>query len=295
MNKDNTQTPSFLAPYDIGVVVNYYWKPSYPKSLQINTWAALSALLETGIIQDVLLVDGSPQHDDFIKSKCEKMGINYISSDKNLSYAEGFNLGISQMNHEYICLMANDVFPTRDLFEKLYNWVSLPDVGCVFPYLSSSDYPGQIPGFVRKPITCEPTFMTLNINIFRRKVLEQIGGIDLHFSGGFNDIVALIKTRELGYRVILVGDTNVTHLGRMTISQGSNYTIGKTDLNRFVERYPHFQAKHGKWGYKHWVKPFAVNKRISFLWWICQNFPSTRIRKVLERMLIRNESRFTRC
>ncbi len=280
---------------NVGVVVNYYWKSSFPTSSRFSTLVSLLSLLEAGFKENIILVDGSPIHDPFIEEHCENLGIRSIHTDSNLTFAEGYNLGIEHSKGEYICLMANDIYPTRDAFEKLYKWISLPDVGCVFPYLSSSDYPGQIPSFVRRAITCEPTFMTLNINLFRRTVLEQIGGIDPYFSGGFNDIVTLVKIRNLGYKVIMVGDTSVTHLGRMTISHGSTYVISKNDYEVFITKFPHFQAKHGKWGYKHWVKPFAVNRKVALSWWLCQNIPSTRVRKYLEREIIRLEPELTKC
>lgn len=279
----------------IGIVVNYYWKPSFPMSCRYSTLVSLLSLVEAGFRENIVLVDGSPIHDPFIEEQCENLGIRSIYTDSNLTFAEGYNLGIEQSHGEYVCLMANDIYPTRDAFEKMFEWITKPDVGCSFPYLTASDYPGQVSGFVRKAVTCEPTFMTLNINMFKRSVLEEIGGIDNEFTGGYNDIVGLSQIRNLGYKIVLVGDTNVVHLGRMTISQGTNYVISDENYKLFSNRFPEYIAKHGKWGYKHWVNPFAVNKRIAFLWWVCQNFPSTRVRNNLERRIIRIEPLITRC
>lgn len=278
---------------NIGIVINYYWKPSYPRSCQLSTWVSLLFLQESGFNKNVVLVDGSPLHDKFIKSKCEDLGIEYISSEKSLGYAEGFNLGIKHSKGDYICLMANDIYPTRKLFEKLYAWIILPDVGCVFPYLSLTDYPGQNPNFVRKPITCEPTLMTLNFNLFKRSVLEEVNGVDENYSGSFNDVILLAKIRNNGHRVIQVGETYGNHLGKMTISQGSNYKKD-IDFERFSTEYPQYRAHHGKWQIKHWVKPFAVNKKIAFLWWITQHLPSTRARNFMEWLTIWLEPELTK-
>ena len=280
---------------NVGIVVNYYWKPSFPTSCRYSTLVSLLSLVEAGFKENIVLVDGSPIHDPFIEEQCEVLGIRSIHTDSNLTFAEGYNLGIEHSQGEYVCLMANDIYPTRDAFEKMFEWIAKPEVGCSFPYLTTSDYPGQVSSFVRRAVTCEPTFMTLNINLFKRSVLEEIGGLDRDFSGGYNDVDLLVKIRKLGYRVVLVGDTNAIHLGRMTISQGSNYKISARDHDLFVKKYPALAAKHGKWGYKHWVKPFAVNKRIAFLWWLCQHTPSTRLRNRFERELIRHEAEFTRC
>lgn len=279
----NSLKPNLSIPVvgDIGVVVNYYWQFSYPKSHQISTWVALLKLKETNAAQNIVLVDGSPTADDFIESKCNELEIEYLSSGKRLSYAEGFNKGIEHLSNQFICLMANDILTTRDAFEMLHKWINRPDVGCVFPYLSFSDYPGQMPFFVRKPVTCEPTCMTLNFNLFPRNILEEIGGVDENYSGAYNDVIMLTKIRNKGYKVILVGNTHVVHLGKTTISQGSDYKKDE-DFLRFSNEYPQFRAKHGKWQIKHWVKPFATNKKIALFWWVSQNLPSTRLRKFME-------------
>lgn len=278
---------------NIGVVINYYWKPSFPKSCQISTWVSLLALQEAGFSKGVVLVDGSPIHDEFIKSKCEELGIEYVSDEKALGYSEGFNLGIKHSKGEYVCLMANDIYPTRDLFEKMYAWIMLPDVGCVFPYLSSCDYPGQISNFVRKSVTCEPTLMTLNINLFKRSVLEEVNGVDENYSGSFNDVILMAKIRNKGHRVIQVGGTNGIHLGKFTISQGTNYQK-HVDYQRFSTEYPQYRAHHGKWQIKHWVKPFAINRKIAFFWYIAQHLPGTRTRKFIEWLTIWLEPELTK-
>lgn len=285
--------PSVSAIGDIGVVINYYWQLSYPKSNQISTWVSLLKLKEINAVNNIILVDGSPTPDEFMESICNELSINYHSTGRRLSYAEGFNIGIERLNNQFICLMANDILTTRDDFEILYEWVKKPDVGCAFPYLSFSDYPGQMPFFVRKPVTCEPTCMTLNINLFPRNVLEEIGGVDEGYSGSYNDVIMLTKIRNSGYRVVLVGNTNVVHIGKTTITQGSDYKKDD-DFLRFSEEYPQFRAKHGKWQIKHWVKPFAINRKIAVFWWVSQNFPSTRLRKFMEWLTIWLEPELTR-
>lgn len=292
MNESSINT-SGIQDWDIGVVVNYFWLPSYPKNIQLITWAALLSLSEISVIKNVIVVDGSPKPDPFISSITRQLGFDLISLGHNLSYAEGFNTGINLLNNEYVCLMANDVFLTSDFFEKSFEWIIRPDVGCVFPYLSFSDYSGQMYSSVRKTITCEPTLMTLNINLFKQSVLEEIKGIDENYSGSYNDVILMAKIRNKGHRVIQVGQTCVNHLGKITISQGTNYHKD-LDFQRFTKEFSHYRAKHGKWQIKHWVEPFAVNKRIALFWWITQHLPSTRARSFMEWLTIWLEPELTR-
>ncbi len=282
-----------LKEWDIGVVVNYFWRPSFPKTIQLVTWSALLGLHNCDFIKNVVVVDGSPMPDPFIAEITNQLGYELLSPEGNLSFAEGFNAGINYLDNEYICLMANDVFPTKHFFEKCYQWIVLQDVGCVFPYLSFSDYPGQMYSFVRKSITCEPTSMTLNLNIFKKKVLKDIGGINEEFTGAYNDVIALMEIRNLGYRAILVGETKVNHIGKLSISEGTNYIIDGRDFRLFQSNYPNYIAKHGKWRLTRWKAPFSVNKKVSCFWWVCQNCKSTRIRRFLEMLTLWLEPELT--
>lgn len=277
----------------VGIVVNYYSRPSFSKHHRTITTLCLQSLKETSGLGEIVLVDGSTQSDQEIREICEREMIKYIHTGSELSYSEGFNVGFHQLNEKYIGLVANDIMINQESFDNLWDWVKIPGVGCAFPYLSFSDYPGQMPFFVRKPVSCEPTCMTLNINLFPRNVLEEIGGVDESYSGSYNDVIMLTKIRNSGYRVVLVGNTNVVHLGKTTITQGSDYKKDE-DFLRFSEEYPQFRAKHGKWQIKHWVKPFAINKRIAAFWWISQNLPSTRLRKFMEWLTLWLEPELTK-
>ncbi len=70
--------------------------------------------------------------------------------------------------------------------------------------------------------TCEPSTMTLNLNIFKRSILEQIGGLDENYIYGYAEPILLIKLRTLGYRVVMVGNSRVFHYDTLTKSLGEN-------------------------------------------------------------------------
>jgi GT2 family glycosyltransferase len=238
----------------VGFVINYYCRPSYLTSRRTSAELSILTLKENLGVSTIVVVDGSPVPDPEIEIFCRKNGVKYLYPGGDLTFAQGFNVGWKSLDEDYIGLMASDIFVPQGTIEKLFGWVKKPDIGCVFPYLSFSDYKAQMPSFVRQPITCEPTAMTLNLNIFKRDVLSQAGGVDEGFLGCYNDIILLVKIREMGYRAVLVGDTFVTHLGKMTISQGSNYNKD-VDRKNFEIQYPHLSAKYGKFGIRHWRQP----------------------------------------
>lgn len=122
--------------------------------------------------------------------------------------------------------------------------------------------------------------MTLNLNLFKREVLERAGGVDEEYTGGYNDLILLMKVRRLGYRVVQVGGTYVNHLGSMTVSQGTTYKR-EADRVRFREQYAPWVAAHGKWHVAHWKRPLATTPRASRWWWMSQHCPVPAIRRIL--------------
>ncbi len=276
----------------VGMVVNYYWQPHFSPAVRYATLLSLQLLRQNPEAQTVLLVDGSPEPDEEMAGHCTALNVRYHHAGRALQFAEGFNIGLSLLEEPYIGLMANDIFPPPDTLRKLLTCLELPDVGCVFPYLSYCDYPGQMADFVRKPITCEPSLMTLNLNLFKREVLQKAGGVDESYSGSYNDLILLMKIRQMGYRVVLVGDTRVTHLGQVTISQGTTYKKEK-DRQRFMAEYPAYVAQHGAWQVAHWKWPLATTPAAKILWWLCQHLPSTRLRNRMQDWLIRLEPLLT--
>lgn len=279
--------------FRIGFVVNYYWRPTYSESVRASAKFALSMLSGCSIIDRIILMDGSPLPDTEIFEYCRKNSVEYIHLDKELGFAEALNQGWKRLDTEFVGLMASDVFPTPETLKLLVDVLTLPDVGLVFPYLDYCDYPGQISSFVRNPVTCEPSSMSLNLNLLKKKVLGEIGGIDQNYSGGYNDLILLMKIRKMGQKVILVGNTRTSHLGRATVSQGTNFNMA-IDNPRFSAEYPEYRTTYGPWNITHWKWPFATTKRAKVFWWIAQNFPNRKIRKFLEWLTIWLEPDLTR-
>jgi len=277
----------------IGFVLNYYWRPTYNEIVRSSAKLAMSMLRSCSIIDQNLLIDGSPRPDDEIHKECQKNNFEYVHLDRELKFAEALNEGWKRLDTDIVGLMASDIYPTSDTINLLAALVAKPGIGSVAPYLDYCDYPGQIASFVRNPITCEPTSMSLNLNLFKKSTLEAIGGIDEQYSGGYNDLILLMKIRKLGQKVVLVGNTRTTHLGRATVSQGTNFNMS-VDNPRFSAEYPLYRASHGPWSITHWKWPFATSKRAKLAWWVAQNFPNQKVRRILETLVIWLEPDLTR-
>jgi len=274
----------------VGMVVNYYWPSPSKKGHQLvtlTTQLALLMLKQNPVVGSVVLVDASPQSDSVMRAMCLDLDLNYLHDGRELSLAEGYNLGWHFLAEPYVGLMANDILPhSPKTMELLLEWIKRPDVGCVFPYLSDSDYlPQQVRFIYKFNATCEPAGMTLNLNIFKRSVLEDVGGVDEGYIVGFYDPILVIKIRQIGFRVVQVGHTRAIHLNRLTKNQGGSALTDErweTDREKFAREYAGYCSKYGIWGMSFWRWPFSTSPVASVLWWLIHHGPRSKLKQLLE-------------
>src|SRR5688572_12820943 len=126
----------------VGIVVNYYRRNNHPLLTRDFTLLGLKFLRQDNSDNSIVLVDGSPQSDGDLLAACESLKVNYLHTGKELTFAEGFNVGWQYLRETYVCLMANDILVPVGTVKTLQKYLRISDVGCVFPYLSYCDYPG---------------------------------------------------------------------------------------------------------------------------------------------------------
>ncbi|MGD9526571.1 glycosyltransferase family 2 protein [Pseudonocardia sp.] len=293
----------------LGMVVNYYWNSpdATGKALLARTTElGLRLLRRNRRVGTIVLVDGSPTPDSELAATCEEIGARYHHAGRELGLAEGYNTGWRLLPEPFVGIMANDILPHPiSALDALLDMAERDDVGCAFPYLSVGDYVTQIVrSSVLRPtmVTCEPASMTLNLNIFRRAVLEQVGGVDEGYVAGYYDPIMVLKIRELGYRVVLVGGATAMHVHALTKAEGGS-TLGLAklalDAERFRREYPEHHAEHGVWNVRFAERPFATTRPARMLWWLSENAPFWPVRRVLrhvgytfEPLLTRYPARF---
>jgi GT2 family glycosyltransferase len=269
----------------VGLVVNYYWPSPSQNGYQIITSVTqlgLMLLRKNHVVGSIVLVDGSPEMDESMRDFCQNLDVNYLHAGRKLGLAEGYNLGWRSLPEQYIGLMANDILPyPSETLQHLYDWIKLDNVGCVFPCLTDfhdCDYPPQLSRFFNKfRIPCEPAVMTLNLNLFKQSVLEEVGGVDEGYLAGFYDPVLVMKIRRAGYRVIQLGDVNVVHLNHLTKTLGGSGLTQekwKIDHDKFIRENCGYFSQYGIHEMSFWRWPFATSRLASLGWWFVQQFPS---------------------
>jgi GT2 family glycosyltransferase len=287
----------------IGMAVNYYWPSGVQEGYRVITSTTLLALLflkENPVVGTVVLADGSPDPDDLLRAECGKLGVTYLHTGRRLSLAEGYNAGWRALPEQYVGVMQNDVLPhPAGTMELLLDWIKRPDVGCVFPYLTDpANYVQHIELPVRSLRTCEPANMQLNLNVFKRSVLESIGGVDEGYATAFYDPILVIKTRRLGYRAVLVGGAKAIHIDQLTKKLGGstlNEKRWQQDVQRWSNEYAAFATpdiylecmRYATW-------PLATSLSASILWKLCYAIPVARLRFQFWRIMMWIEPFLTR-
>ena len=281
----------------LGVVVNFFVKSAADPSCDLivaTTEVGLRCLAGYACIDEVLLVDGSEQPCEAMRSACAQVGVRYLHGGQRLSYVEAYNLGWRSLRYDIVGFMANDIIPEpADTVDRLLAWVRQPGVGCTFPYMVSNRAHWdevQRPGFLdRGAISCEPSTMTLNLNLIRRALLEEIGGLDENYRGGYQEPILLSKLRGAGHRVVMVGGASVFHFDRLTKAVGQS-EIGSETLDRDSERwfreYPEHASERGLAGIRVWARPFSTRRLQGWAWRLAAAVPYYPLRRRLIEVLL---------
>lgn len=273
----------------IGMVVNYYSREREGPMRDILANATLLGARLLKCCEDVnsiIIVDGSKNPDKLLSESCHEFGVSYLHTGREVGYSDAYNIGWRQLKEKYIGLMANDIIPNPpSSLSTMLDVLRESDVGCVFPYLHSprpkSDEV-QAPGFLhRGDISCEPSSMTLNLNLFKREVLEAVGGVTEDYKVGFSEPILLIKIRGMGLRCIMVGKTRAYHCDRLTKLLGQSTLSNeryKADVERWFREYAEYASPGiAQINFAQW--PFSTTKWIRWLWLFAFHFPIKRKRR----------------
>lgn len=219
----------------VDVVINYY-NPQKSDLLFAQTLYCILCY-KRNKTNLVILSDGSGIVDERFLEYSKINDFVYLTSDKKLMFSEGYNMAVDYLElyskSEYILLSANDIFVdinTVELLSKNFD----ENCGCVIPYLSVSDLPIQ--NGIHNLKIRYPMGMTLNVNLFRRSDLIQIGKVPVELSGYFNDVVMFYKLKKIGKMIKLINAGKIIHLGKVTVSISSNASFEK-DKRIFIEQF----------------------------------------------------------
>jgi GT2 family glycosyltransferase len=289
----------------VGMVINHYSKECTGPMRDLLAAATLMGVRFLKCCDDVgsiIVVDGSKEPDEPLSRDCKEIGATYFHTGREVGYSAAYNIGWRQLEEGYIGLMANDIIPNPpSSLSTMLEVLRDGDVGCVFPYLNSPRLKSdevQAPGFLQRgDVSCEPSSMTLNLNLFKREVLEAIGGITEDYKVGFSEPILLMKIRGMGLRCVMVGKTRAYHCDRLTKLIGQS-TLSKgrseADVERWFREYPQYASRRGiaQINFSRW--PYSTTRWIRWLWLLAYGFPIKRRRKRFMRFVMWLEPWLTR-
>ena len=79
-----------------------------------------------------------------MKNKCVENDWIYLDSSEEISFSETYNKGMRIANGDYRVWMASDIFVSPGWDKRLIEEIERTDSWMAAPYLTSSDYPGQV-------------------------------------------------------------------------------------------------------------------------------------------------------
>ncbi len=183
-----------------------------------------------------------------IHTKKKNKGVNkifserfkFIRCDRNLGFAAGNNLGISEAKGDYILLMNNDIVVTPHWLARLLRVAEMkPEIGIVGPVSNYVSGPQQV-----KEITYDVNSLK-NLNQFakswarknehhakpfwrvvgfcmliKREVISRIGGLDERFGlGNFEDDDFCLRAKLAGFESWIAEDCFIHHFGSKTFQE----------------------------------------------------------------------------
>ena len=205
---------------------------------------------------DIIVADNASTDDtvDYVRNNFPSVKI--IQLEKNFGFAAGYNEAIKQIDAEFIVLINQDVAVTENWLTPLVRVMENdPLVGAVQPRIRAYvkpthfEYAGAAGGWIdrygytfcrgrifdeveedkNQYSSAEEIFWASGAcMIVRKKVYEELGGLDTDFFAHMEEIDLCWRMKNAGYKIMYCPDSVVYHLGGGSLPQGNPY---KTYLN----------------------------------------------------------------
>jgi len=178
---------------------------------------------------EIILVDNNSTDNsiEYVKEKFPHVKI--IKLDKNYGYAEPSNIGAKEAKGDFLYFLNNDTILHVDSMQELVRAIKDPDIAIGQSLLLKPDETVDSAGdFIttmgiayrshNKPSSLKPILSARGASmIIKRKVFWDLGGFDKKFFASFEDVDLGWRAWIYGYKVVLVPNSIVYHLGGKTV------------------------------------------------------------------------------
>jgi len=199
---------------------------------------------------NVYVIDNFSEDDsvDFLKKNYPK--IKVIQLDKNYGFAQGYNIGLKEIDEEIYCLLNSDIKVTENWLEPIIKEFNDSNISIAQPIIldynnqEKFEYAGAAGGFIDKygyPFCRGRIINSIESNtnqykdskIFwatgaclfvRRSVFIELNGFDKDFFAHQEEIDFCWRAYNLNYSCKAITSSKVFHIGAYTIKENASKT-----------------------------------------------------------------------
>lgn len=222
----------------------------------------LQALCEQTRLPDEVIVVDNASTDGSAELVAERFpGVRLVRSGANLGFAAGCNLGIRASGGDYVATLNPDALPDPAWLEALAAAMDEDDgLGACASLMLFADRPDTIDsagialdllGIAWDRLGGEPVSTGLEqcevfgacggAALYRRRMLEQMGGFDEDFFMYLEDVDLAWRAQAAGWRCLYVPAARVYHAHSASLGEGSslkNYLKARNKVWLIAKNYP---------------------------------------------------------
>jgi len=198
----------------------------------------------------IYIIDNNSSDESVLYVRNNYTEVKVISLDKNYGFAEGYNIGLKEVEEEYVCIINNDILVTENWLDPIRMKIKKYPESIIQPTILDVnnteyfEYAGASGGFIDKygyPFCRGRIFNTLEKDIgqyndskvfwasgacffISKKIFYKIGGFDKSFFAHMEEIDLCWRAFNQGYNSYSVTSSKVFHVGAATIKKNSRKT-----------------------------------------------------------------------
>ncbi|MBR5551623.1 MAG: glycosyltransferase family 2 protein [Muribaculaceae bacterium] len=224
---------------------------------------------------DLIVADNGSTDDSVEWVKAHHPEVKVLSFSENYGFAEGYNKAIAQTQYKYTILLNSDVEVTEGWTRPLLDFMRRNgDVGALQPKIRSwkertkFEYAGAAGGYLDKmgyPYCRGRLFDSIEEDrgqydgkvvdicwasgaalMVRTDIYQKVGGLDARFFAHMEEIDLCCRIHAVGYRVVVVPDAMVFHVGGASLSQGNPKKTYLNFRNNLLLLHKNMPVKQGR-------------------------------------------------